>query len=165
MISVLFVTAVFNGRGKILDFIGFLGWRCRFYTLFTPLEDRIGRQDVWNDKRYVLKIRNWWMITQLQETKRLLIFLQKQSWQWYWKLYNNINRTHHASDFSCATRWDFLIYGVFYVSISKTNINNRTAGAILCGCRNEDYISRRCREGIEVNWILSFERLFVSIIW
>ena len=25
---------------------------------FTPLEDRIGRQDVWNDKRYVLKIRN-----------------------------------------------------------------------------------------------------------
>ena len=80
-------------------------------------------------------------------------------------MYNNINRTHHASDFSCATRWDFFTYGVFCLSISKTNINNRTAGAILCRCRNEDHISRRCREGIKVNWILSFERLLVSIIW
>lgn len=33
--------------------------------------------------------------------------------------------------FSCATRWDFFIYGVFYVSISKTNINNSTAGTII----------------------------------
>ena len=46
-------------------------------------------------------------------------------------VYNNINRTHHASDFSCATRWDFFIYGVFYVSVSKTNINNSTAGTII----------------------------------
>ena len=30
-----------NG-GKSLDFIGFLGGRSRIYTLFTPLEDRIG---------------------------------------------------------------------------------------------------------------------------
>ena len=43
---------------KSLDFIGFLGGQRRIYTLFTPLEDRIGSQDVWNDKRYVLKIRN-----------------------------------------------------------------------------------------------------------
>ena len=42
-IRVLFVChGVFKGRGKILDFIGFLGWKCRIYTLFTPLEDRIG---------------------------------------------------------------------------------------------------------------------------
>ena len=34
-----------NG-GKSLDFIGFLGWKRRIYTLFTPLEDRIGNQDV-----------------------------------------------------------------------------------------------------------------------
>ena len=31
---------------KSLDFIGFLGWKRRIYTLFTPLEDRIGSQDV-----------------------------------------------------------------------------------------------------------------------
>ena len=31
---------------KSLDFIGFLGWKDRIYTLFTPLEDRIGSQDV-----------------------------------------------------------------------------------------------------------------------
>ena len=29
-----------NG-GQTLDFIGFLGWKHRIYTLFTPLEDRI----------------------------------------------------------------------------------------------------------------------------
>ncbi len=40
-------------------------------------------------------------------------------------LYNNVNRTHHASDFSCATRWNFLIYEVFYVSVSKTIFNNK----------------------------------------
>ena len=28
---------------KSLDFIGFLGWKRRIYTLFIPLEDRIGR--------------------------------------------------------------------------------------------------------------------------
>ena len=27
---------------KSLEFIGFLGWKRRIYTLFTPLEDRIG---------------------------------------------------------------------------------------------------------------------------
>ena len=27
---------------KSLDFIGFLGWKRRIYTLFIPLEDRIG---------------------------------------------------------------------------------------------------------------------------
>jgi len=40
-IKILFATAVFKGRGKRLDFIGFLGWKHRIYTLFTPLEDRI----------------------------------------------------------------------------------------------------------------------------
>ena len=39
-------TAMFKGRGKSLDSIGFLGWKRRIYTLFTPLEDRIGSQDV-----------------------------------------------------------------------------------------------------------------------
>ena len=34
--------AVFKGRDENLDFIGFLGWKHRIYTLFTPLEDRIG---------------------------------------------------------------------------------------------------------------------------
>ena len=39
-----------NG-GKSLDFIGFLGWKRRIYTLFTPLEDwigivRIGRREM-----------------------------------------------------------------------------------------------------------------------
>ena len=34
--------AVFKGRDEKLDFIGFLGWKRRIYTLFTPLEDRIG---------------------------------------------------------------------------------------------------------------------------
>ena len=31
---------------KSLDSIGFLGWKRRIYTLFTPLEDRIGNQGV-----------------------------------------------------------------------------------------------------------------------
>ena len=31
---------------KSLDFIGFLGWKRRIYTSFTPLEDRIGSQGV-----------------------------------------------------------------------------------------------------------------------
>ena len=47
----LIVTAVFKGRGKSLEFIGVLGWKRRIYTLFTPLEDRIGNQDV--GKTYV----------------------------------------------------------------------------------------------------------------
>ncbi len=34
-------------------------------------------------------------------------------------LYNNINRTHHASDFSCATRWDFLFMGCFMYQYPK----------------------------------------------
>ena len=38
---------MFKGRSKSLDFIGFLGWKRRIYTLFTPLEDRIGNQDIW----------------------------------------------------------------------------------------------------------------------
>lgn len=39
---------------KSLDSIGFLGWKRRIYTLFTPLEDRIGNQE--NDKcRHNLK--------------------------------------------------------------------------------------------------------------
>lgn len=43
--------AMFKGRGKSLDSIGLLGWKRRIYTLFTPLEDRIGNQDV--GKTYV----------------------------------------------------------------------------------------------------------------
>ena len=33
---------MFKGRGKSLEFIGFLGWKHRIYTLFIPLKDRIG---------------------------------------------------------------------------------------------------------------------------
>ena len=33
---------MFKGQGESIEFIGVLGWRCRIYTLFTPLEDRIG---------------------------------------------------------------------------------------------------------------------------
>ena len=47
----LIVTAVFKEMGKSLEFIGVLGWKRRIYTLFTPLEDRIGNQDV--GKTYV----------------------------------------------------------------------------------------------------------------
>ena len=39
---------------KTLILLVFLGENVEF----TPLEDRIGRQDVWNDKRFVLKIKN-----------------------------------------------------------------------------------------------------------
>ena len=39
-------TVVFKGRGKSLDFIGFLGWKDRIYTLVTSLEDRIDNQDI-----------------------------------------------------------------------------------------------------------------------
>ena len=44
-------TAVFKGRDESLDFIGLLEWKCRIYTLFTPLEDwigivRIGRREM-----------------------------------------------------------------------------------------------------------------------
>lgn len=35
----LIVTAVFKEMGKSLEFIEFLGWKRRIYTLFTPLED------------------------------------------------------------------------------------------------------------------------------
>ena len=38
-----------NG-GKSLDFIGFLGWKRRIYTLFTPLEDRSGIVEIIIDK-------------------------------------------------------------------------------------------------------------------
>ena len=55
----LYVTAVFKGRGKSLDFIGFLGWKRRIYTLFTPLEDRIGivRTGKALDESYVFFLR------------------------------------------------------------------------------------------------------------
>ena len=33
---------MFKGGGEKPEFIGFLGWKDRIYTLFTPLEDRIG---------------------------------------------------------------------------------------------------------------------------
>ena len=33
---------MFKGRDKSLDFIGFLGWKHRTYTLFILLEDQIG---------------------------------------------------------------------------------------------------------------------------
>lgn len=41
-----YATAVFKGRSKSLEFVGFLGWKCRIYTLFTPLEDRIGKAEI-----------------------------------------------------------------------------------------------------------------------
>ncbi len=42
----LSATAGLKERDENLDFIGFLGWKHRIYTFFTPLEDRIGSQDV-----------------------------------------------------------------------------------------------------------------------
>ena len=41
---------MFKGRDESLDFIRFLGWKYRIFTLFTPLEDRIGNQDMWRLK-------------------------------------------------------------------------------------------------------------------
>ena len=41
---------VFKGRDESLDFIRFLGWKYRIYTLFTHLEVRNGSQDVWRLK-------------------------------------------------------------------------------------------------------------------
>ena len=41
---------MFNGCREILGFIGFLGGRSRIYTLFTPLEDRIGIVEIIIDK-------------------------------------------------------------------------------------------------------------------
>ena len=38
---------MFKGRGKSLGFTEFLGWKHRIYTLFTPLEDRIGIVKAW----------------------------------------------------------------------------------------------------------------------
>ena len=43
--------AVSNVCCESLDFVGFLRWRRTIYTLFIPLEDRIGNQDVGNYKR------------------------------------------------------------------------------------------------------------------
>ena len=37
-------------------------------------------------------------------------------------LYNNVNRTHHASDFSCATRWDFLFVDYFMYQYPKQSL-------------------------------------------
>ena len=39
-----------RNEGKSLDFIGFLGWKRRIYTVFTPLEDRIGIVEIIIDK-------------------------------------------------------------------------------------------------------------------
>ena len=46
---------MFKGRDEKLDFIGFLGWKHRIYTLFTPLEDRNGivRTGKARDESYV----------------------------------------------------------------------------------------------------------------
>ena len=38
--------AVFKEWDESLDFIVFLDWKCRIYTLFTPLEDRIGIDEI-----------------------------------------------------------------------------------------------------------------------
>ena len=45
-----------NG-GKSLDFIGFLGWKRRIYTLFTPLEDRSGIVEIIIDGKYDYEIK------------------------------------------------------------------------------------------------------------
>lgn len=38
------------------------------------------------------------------------------------KVYNNVNRTHHASGVPCATRWDFYIKGVsLCIGIQSSN--------------------------------------------
>ena len=73
--------AVFKGRSKSLEFIGFLRWKCRIYTLFTPLEDRIGSQDMWRLKEICsenLELMNVNDST-TSRTKRDCCFLQKKS--------------------------------------------------------------------------------------
>ena len=66
---------------KSLDSIGFLGWKRRIYTLFTPLEDRIGSQDMWRLKEICsenLELMNVNDST-TSRTKRDCCFLQKKS--------------------------------------------------------------------------------------
>ena len=66
---------------KSLDFIGFLGWKDRIYTLFTPLEDRIGSQDVWRLKEICSE--NWELmndgIISRNNEWEIADFLQKES--------------------------------------------------------------------------------------
>ena len=120
---------MFKGRSKSLDFIGFLGWKRRIYTLFTPLEDRIGSQDMWRLKEICsenLELMNAGII--LRNNGKLPIFYKR-----------NLD-----SNIECCTIMltepttplifmrnpvGLFICGLFYVSVSKTIINNRTTNA------------------------------------
>jgi len=51
----LLVTAVLKGWYEILDFIGTLGGKRRMYTLFIPLKNRIGNQDVGKRQKICLE--------------------------------------------------------------------------------------------------------------
>ena len=120
---------MFKRRGKSLDFIGFLGWKRRIYTLFTPLEDRIGSQDMWRLKEICsenLELMNAGII--LRNNGKLPIFYKR-----------NLD-----SNIECCTIMltepttplifmrnpvGLFICGLFYVSVSKTIINNRTTNA------------------------------------
>ena len=120
---------MFKGRSKSLDFIGVLGWKRRIYTLFTPLEDRIGSQDMWRLKEICsenLELMNAGII--LRNNGKLPIFYKR-----------NLD-----SNIECCTIMltepttplifmrnpvGLFICGLFYVSVSKTIINNRTTNA------------------------------------
>ena len=120
---------MFKGRSKSLDFIGALGWKRRIYTLFTPLEDRIGSQDMWRLKEICsenLELMNAGII--LRNNGKLPIFYKR-----------NLD-----SNIECCTIMltepttplifmrnpvGLFICGLFYVSVSKTIINNRTTNA------------------------------------
>ena len=120
---------MFKGRSKSLDFIELLGWKCRIYTLFTPLEDRIGSQDMWRLKEICsenLELMNAGII--LRNNGKLPIFYKR-----------NLD-----SNIECCTIMltepttplifmrnpvGLFICGLFYVSVSKTIINNRTTNA------------------------------------
>ena len=47
MIKILYMSRqCLRDVAKSLDFIGFLGWKRRIYTLFIPLEDWIGIAEI-----------------------------------------------------------------------------------------------------------------------
>lgn len=71
--------AMFKGRGKSLDSIGLLGWKRRIYTLFTPLEERIGNQDMEKGKIRLKNLKLMNASIKLRSKCMLLIFYAQSS--------------------------------------------------------------------------------------
>lgn len=64
---------------KSLDSIGFLGWKRRIYTLFTPLEERIGNQDMEKGKIRLKNLKLMNASIKLRSKCMLLIFYAQSS--------------------------------------------------------------------------------------